>query len=167
MLYQHRKNVGFCIATGRRLDSVLKILREYRIPQPDMLITSMGTEIYSSPDLIPDQSWRNHIDYLWNRNAIVRILGELPGLALQPKEELSAYKISYFYDAAIAPSLEEIRQLLHKGEQTVNTIISFGQFLDILPIRASKGYAVRWLSQQWNIPLEHVFTAGGSGPTKI
>ncbi|QUS60943.1 HAD-IIB family hydrolase [Synechocystis sp. PCC 7338] len=163
VLYQHRKNVGFCIATGRRLDSVLKILREYRIPQPDILITSMGTEIYSSPDLIPDQSWRHHIDYLWNRNAIMRLLGKLPGLALQPKEELSAYKISYFYDGAIAPSLEEIRQLLHKGEQTANTIISFGQFLDILPIRASKGYAVRWLSQQWNIPLEHVFTAGGSG----
>lgn len=163
VLYQHRKNVAFCIATGRRLDSVLKILKEYRIPQPDILITSMGTEIYSSPDLIVDKSWCDHIDYLWNRRAIMQLLGELPGLTLQSKEELSVYKISYFYDAAIAPSLEEIRQLLHKNEQTVNTIISFGQFLDILPIRASKGYAVRWLSQQWNIPLEQVLTAGGSG----
>lgn len=163
VLYQHRKNVGFCIATGRRLDTALKVLREYRIPQPDILITSMGTEIYSSPDLVQDKSWRNHIDYLWNRQAILRLLSELPGLTLQPKEELSSHKISYFYDGTIAPGLEEIRQLLHKNEQAVNAIVSFGQFLDILPVRASKGYAVRWLSQQWNIPLEHVFTAGGSG----
>lgn len=163
VLHHHRKNVGFCIATGRRLDSALKTLREYRIPQPDILITSMGTEIYSSPDLVQDKTWRDHIDHLWNRKAILRLLSELPGLTLQPKEELSAYKISYFYDGAIAPSLEDIRQLLYQNEQTVNIIFSFGQFLDILPVRASKGYALRWLTQQWNIPLEHVLTAGGSG----
>jgi sucrose-phosphate synthase len=163
VLHHHRKNVGFCIATGRRLDSALKTLREYRIPQPDILITSMGTEIYSSPDLVQDKTWRNHIDHLWNRKAILRLLSELPGLTLQPKEELSAYKVSYFYDAAIAPSLEDIRQLLYQNEQTVNVIFSFGQFLDIVPVRASKGYAVRWFTQQWNIPLEHVLTAGGSG----
>jgi sucrose-phosphate synthase len=163
VLHHHRKNVGFCIATGRRLDSALKTLREYRIPQPDILITSMGTEIYASPDLVQDKTWRDHIDHLWNRQAILRVLSELPGLTLQPKEELSAYKISYFYDGAIAPSLEDIRQLLYKNEQTVNVIFSFGQFLDILPVRASKGYALRWLTQQWNIPLEHVLTAGGSG----
>ncbi len=163
LLQHHRKNVGFCIATGRRLDSALKTLRQYKIPQPDILITSMGTEIYSSPNLVQDKVWRAHIDYLWNRNAVVRLLSELPGLTLQAKIEQSAFKISYFYDAAIAPSVEEIKQLLYQNEQTVNVIFSFGQYLDLVPIRASKGYAVRWFTEQWGIPLDHVLTAGGSG----
>ncbi|MBC8390947.1 MAG: HAD hydrolase family protein, partial [Deltaproteobacteria bacterium] len=42
-------------------------------------------------------------------------------------------------------------------------IYSFGQFLDIIPIRASKGYALRWFSEQWDIQLDHILTAGGSG----
>ena len=163
VLVEHRKTVGFCIATGRRLDSALKLLRKYHIPQPDVLITSMGTEIYSSPGLVQDLSWNNHIDHHWNRKAVVRILQDLPGLKPQAKEEQSIYKISYFYDPAIAPSGEEIKHLLLKQDQSVNIVISFGQFLDVIPVRASKGYAVRWFTQQWGIPLENVLTAGGSG----
>jgi sucrose-phosphate synthase len=163
ILNEKRKNVSFCIATGRRLDSALKVLRQHNIPQPDALITSMGTEIYYSPDLTIDSAWTNHINYLWNRQSVVSLLAKLPGLTLQAKEEQSTYKISYFYDPSIAPSAEEIKRILYQNEQTVNVIFSFGQFLDIVPVRASKGYALRWVAQQWDIPLTRILTAGGSG----
>jgi len=45
----------------------------------------------------------------------------------------------------------------------VNVIFSHGQFLDILPCRASKGYALRWAAAQLDIPLENLLVAGGSG----
>jgi sucrose-phosphate synthase len=45
----------------------------------------------------------------------------------------------------------------------VNTFLSFGQFLDVLPVRASKGFALRWVADQWGIPLENILVAGGSG----
>ena len=32
-----------------------------------------------------------------------------------------------------------------------------------LPIRASKGFALRYFADRWDIPLEHVLAAGGSG----
>jgi len=32
-----------------------------------------------------------------------------------------------------------------------------------LPIRASKGFALRYFANRWDIPLEHVLAAGGSG----
>ena len=163
LLHEKRKTISFCIATGRRLDSALKVLRQQNIPQPDTLITSMGTEIYYSPNLTRDDAWTNHINYLWNRKRIVSLLTELPGLSLQPKEQQSTYKISYFYDLNIAPSVEEIKKILLQNEQTVNVIFSFGYFLDIVPIRASKGYAVRWFSQQRDIPLNRILTVGGSG----
>ena len=63
----------------------------------------------------------------------------------------------------IAPSLDEINSLLHQNDQAVNIFYSFGQFLDIVPVRASKGFALRWFTDQWDIPIDHVLAAGGSG----
>jgi sucrose-phosphate synthase len=163
LLNEKRKTISFCIATGRRLDSALRALRQHNIPQPDTLITSMGTEIYYSPELTRDVAWTNHINYLWNRQRVVSLLTELSGLTLQPKEQQSAYKISYFYDPNVAPSVDEIKKILLQNEQTVHIIFSFGQFLDIVPVRASKGYALRWFAQQQDIPLNRILTAGGSG----
>ena len=32
-----------------------------------------------------------------------------------------------------------------------------------MPVRASKGLALRYFSSQWDIPLDHILAAGGSG----
>ena len=159
---QHRKFL-FGIATGRRLDSALKILKAHGIPTPDILITSLGTEIYYLPQLTADIAWNHHIDRLWTPQVLRRIIDPLPGLKRQSKNEQSRFKVSYYYDANIAPSLEEILTLLRQQELSVNTTLSFGQYLDFVPVRASKGQAVRYVARQWNIPLERVLVNGGSG----
>ncbi len=163
LIRENRKCVSFGIATGRSLKSALLVLRRNKIPQPDVLITSLGTEIYYAPNLIKDAAWNMHIDHLWNPKNIHHILGELPGLRLQPKSEQSKFKLSYYIDPEVAPGRDEIKRLLHQHEQTVNVVFAFGQFLDIIPIRASKGLALRWFAEQWDIPLEHILAAGGSG----
>lgn len=154
---------SFGIATGRRLDSALALIKAHKLPHPDALITSLGTEIYYGQYLTQDQAWTDHIDYLWRPAKVRAILSERPGLRVQDKPEQSRYKLSYFYDAALAPSPDEIRQLFLQHELTVNVVFSFGQFLDVVPIRASKGLALRWYAEQWDIPLNHILAAGGSG----
>ena len=163
LLRENRRSVTFGIATGRRLDSALKAMRKYKIPQPDVLITSVGTEIHYAPRMTLDKAWSDHIDYLWTPRAIRRILAELPGLKLQPGRERSRYKLSYYYDAKKAPSYEEILSILRQRDKTVNVFLSFGQYLDITPVRASKGFAVRWFAEHWDIPVERILAAGGSG----
>lgn len=163
VIRERRKDTSFGIATGRRLDAALKILKRYHIPPPDVLITSLGTAIHYAPNLTMDQAWSDHIDYLWKPKAVRRILSELPGLTLQSKREQGAYKISYYIDPAQAPELREINQILMQHDQAVNVIHSFGQYLDIVPVRASKGLALRWYAQQWDVPLEQILAAGGSG----
>lgn len=160
---QQRRKFLFGIATGRRLASTLKILKHHGIPTPDVLITSLGTEIYYPPQLTADIAWNHHIDHWWTPQVLRRIIDPLPGLKLQPKEEQSRFKISYYYDANIAPSLEEILTLLRQQELSVNTTLSFGQYLDFVPARASKGKALRYVSAHWHIPLERVLVNGGSG----
>jgi len=160
---QHQKKISFGIATGRRLDSALPILRQYQIPQPDVLISSLGTEIHYAPNLTKDMVWAKHINHLWNARAVRETLDGLPELKLQDKQNQGQFKISYFIDTNQAPDIQEIRQLLLQDDQTVNTIFSFGQYLDVVPIRASKGLALRWCAEQLGIPLENILAAGGSG----
>ncbi|MGR8929069.1 MAG: HAD-IIB family hydrolase [Gammaproteobacteria bacterium] len=162
-LRDHRKTVYFGIATGRRLDSALAILKKNDVPVPDVLITSLGTEIYYAPNIHADIAWSRHIDHHWNPKSIRRILAEIPGLILQPASEQSRFKISYHYNAELAPSYEEIVTLLRQEDQAVNANLSFGQFFDIVPARASKGLALRYFAQQRKFALEHILVAGGSG----
>jgi sucrose-phosphate synthase len=163
VLRDNRKCATFGIATGRRLDSALKALRRNRIPEPDVLITSGGTAIHYAPDLTADTFWAQHIDHGWTPHVVQRVLADTPGLKLQPKAEQSRFKISYYYDPRIAPGVDEINRLLHQQDLAVNVTVSFGQFLDVLPIRASKGMALRYVADHWGIPLEHILVAGGSG----
>ncbi len=108
----NRRRATFGIATGRRLDSALKLLRKHGLPRPDVLITSLGTDIYYAPNLTRDTHWREHIDHLWNPRAIRRLLADVPGLKRQPPNEQGTFKISYYYDPEEAPSPEELNSLL-------------------------------------------------------
>ena len=159
----HRKDAIFGIATGRRLDSALSILKKYGIPMPDVLITSLGTKIHYAQELTIDDFWMVHIDHLWQPKQVRRVLANLPGITPQDEKEQSLFKIAYHYDANKAPSVDEITGLLHKDDLTCNVIHAFGQYLDILPARASKGLALRYVAQRWDIPLEKILVAGGSG----
>ncbi len=163
LLRVNSKCCSFGIATGRRLDSALKLVRQYQIPRPDVLFTSLGTEIYYSQQITKDAAWQDYIDHQWRPDKIRQLLGEVSGLQLQAKTEQSDFKISYYYDAQTAPAVDVIRHLLLKNETDAQCILSFGQFLDILPLRASKGLALRWYAEQWGLSLEHILVAGGSG----
>ena len=160
---EHRKKVILGIATGRRIDTALSLMRKHGIPRPDVLISSLGTRIHYGPALEEDTYWAAHIDHNWSPQRIRRELEDVPGMKLQPKVEQTPFKISYYYDAAEAPSVDEIVTRLHKQDLTANVILAFGQYLDILPSRASKGQALRYVSQQLDFPLEQTLVAGGSG----
>ncbi|WP_031434965.1 HAD family hydrolase [Methylomarinum vadi] len=162
VLRQQKKVSKFAVATGRRLDSALKLMKKHGIPEPDILITSGGTEIYYAPKLTADVSWAKHIDYHWTPHKVRQLLDGFPGLERQPKEEQSRFKLSYYIDPDIA-DLEEIKRLLHQEEQSVHVQIAFGQYLDIMPLRASKGLALRYVADRWQFPLERIFVGGGSG----
>ena len=161
-LQAYRKTVLFGIVTGRRLDNALATLRKHRINQPDVLISGQGTEIHYAPNLTQDTIWERHINHLWDPRAVRETLRELPGLSLQPRKHQSPFKISYYIDTSVIDA-QQVRQLLQHNEQAVNVVVSFGQYLDVLPIRASKGLALRWCSERLDFPLEKTLVAGVTG----
>jgi len=128
-----------------------------------VLITGLGTQIHYGAQLVPDEHWSEHLDHLWKPAAVRRALAELPGLTAQPRSEQGHFKVSYLYDPTLAPPVEEINTLLRSRDLTANVVHSFGQYLDLIPIRASKGQALRYVAHRFGIPLEHILVAGGSG----
>ncbi len=163
MLQLHRRQLTFGIATGRRLDSALAVMKKHGIPSPDVLITGLGTRIHYGKSLAEDDYWADHIDHHWNRGKIQRVLADLPGMEPQPKPMQSPLKISYYYQPDKGPGIDELIALLHQHEITANVICSFGQYIDIIPARASKGQALRYFALRMDIPMEQVLVAGGSG----
>jgi len=161
-MHAHRKSIIFGIATGRRLDDALAKLRQSNIPQPDVLITGQGTQVHYAPNLTRSDVWERHINHQWNPQAIRDVLAEMPGLKMQPKINQGTFKISYYIDHALV-NAKEIRQTLLRNEQAVNAVFSFGQFLDVIPVRASKGLALRWCAEQLGFPLENTLVTGVTG----
>ncbi|HIK15542.1 MAG TPA: HAD-IIB family hydrolase [Leptolyngbyaceae cyanobacterium M33_DOE_097] len=162
-IHQEGQGTGVGIATGRSLKSALEMLEEWRFPVPDLLITSTGSEIYYGPQIVTDTTWRKHIAYNWRPDAIRAAMQDLPGVELQPSEAQGLFKISYFIDADKAPSYREIIRHLRRQQLSVKGIFSHSMYLDLIPIRASKGDAIRYVALKWGLPVQRFLVAGASG----
>ncbi len=162
-IYEHRKGTIFAVATGRSLGEALAVLRENNVPTPEVLISSVGSEIHYGPKILPDLGWATHIRYSWRREDTLIALKEVPGLEPQPTSNQGEFKISYNVTDSAMPPLDQVSNLLASRGLRANLIYSHGAFLDVLPIRASKGRAIRYLSYKWSVPLEKILVAGDSG----
>lgn len=163
VLRERPRSCGFGVATGRHLPSALAVLQQARVPLPDVLITAVGSEIHYGPALRPDSGWRRHIQHLWRREALAALFDGLPGLTLQSDDQQSDFKLSFNVDPQIAPSLIDLKMRLRGARLHANLIHSHEVFLDVLPVRASKGQAIRYLAYKWGLPLSDFLVAGDSG----
>jgi sucrose-phosphate synthase len=164
MLDKYRDIIGFGVATGRTSDSAVQVLKEHNVPVPDLIISSVGSELYYNHDekLIYSKGWESHITYKWNREAIIKLLKQFDFLEYQEEDTQRKFKISYYADESKS-NLNKVKEALITNKIKANVIYSHGKFLDILPYRASKGKAIRYLSYRWNIPYENILVAGDSG----
>jgi len=155
--------VAFGVATGRRLDSTLQVLKEWKVRPPDLLITSVGSEIHYGNNLAEDRGWAQHINYRWKPDELRAALAGSAGLKLQPKIDQRRFKVSYFLDPEKVPSINKIRTCLRKHDLHCKLIYSHQAFLDLLPVRASKGLAIRYLMMKWGLTPDRLLVAGDSG----
>ncbi len=163
VLDSNKDKLVFGVATGRNLQSAKKVLEEWGVPTPDLFITSVGAEIHYGKTWKQEHSWNKHISHAWDNAKIKSLLSNIPGIKLQSKLEQREHKISYLIDTKKAPRITEIRKYLRRSGVKANVIFSHGEFLDILPIRASKGHAIRFMALKWGVPFGNILVAGDSG----
>jgi sucrose-phosphate synthase len=111
---------------------------------------------------VEDVSWNRHINFRWNREAIVDAMKQYDGIRLLGKMHQSKFRISYSWDKKTGPGKKQVMKYLRQHDLHANVIFTHDKFLDLIPIRASKGQAIRYVAIKWGLPLERFFVAGDS-----
>ena len=158
------------LASGRSLALIEEALEAFSLPAPALVISDVGTAIHyarhdgsgEGPRWIPERGWTAHLRSGWDGPAVEETLARLRGLRPQPDEARTEVKLSYFADDAQAAA-ERARKALREAGLKANVVASRGTLIDVLPPRAGKGKAVRWLARTWGVPEERIAVAGDSG----
>jgi sucrose-6-phosphatase len=159
-----RRHILLVYSTGRSLESYRQLCTQTPLLSPDVLVTSVGTEIYRGSFDDPDPQWSLKLQQNWDRSCIQGIAARFDALTSQPNPEQRPFKVSYFLEPAIAPqAMAELSEALQSQGLSVQLVYSGGQDLDILPQAANKGKALAFVQTQFEMGPEKTIACGDSG----
>lgn len=160
--WHETRNMPFVLSTGRSLTEARVILRDWGLPDADIFVTAVGTEIHlRGPDgrLELCGAFRAHLDRVWDRDALIEHIGRV-GLTAQPDIEQRRWKLSYFGSARDA---EYLSRDLRAGGLHARVIASHRRFVDVVPVGGGKAQALSFLARQFGLTQGDCIAAGDSG----
>jgi sucrose-6-phosphatase len=161
---RQQQEILLVYSTGRSLTSYRHLCTTTSLLTPDVLITSVGTEIYRSGQGLADAEWSTQLQQNWDRSLVQQVTSQFKSLNPQPEPEQRPFKVSYFLDAMIAPQvMAELSEGLQSKGLSCQLIYSGGKDLDILPEGADKGKAMQFVQAQYEIGDDHTVACGDSG----
>jgi HAD superfamily hydrolase (TIGR01484 family) len=170
-----RPEVTLAYVTGRDRQLVRKAINNYCLPQPDYVISDVGTTIY---EINGDswqlwREWQQQIAPDWmglEQGDIRKLLLDIMDLQLQEAAKQNIYKSSFYVPLyADTDTLSvNIRQRLEASGIRANLVWSIDELrevglLDVLPARASKKHAVFFLMRRNGFAIDDTVFAGDSG----
>ncbi len=168
-------NVSLVYVTGRDKHLVQQAMLDYQLPQPDFIISDVGTNIYDlrSGDWQAWPEWQKEIAQDWQgrtHQQLKALLRDIDALRLQEDAKQNTFKLSYYVALDVENEVlhRTIEARLLENEVMASLIWSIDEaenvgLLDILPRRATKLHAVEFLQKNLAIaPLQTLF-AGDSG----
>lgn len=148
-------------ATGRSHASLRRLTAETRLPEPDLVIALVGTEVYDRDGrLLP--SWTERFTGSEGDRAR-RLLVADRGLRLQAASAQTHLKASFYAPALTADDLAGIRRELANAGLEATVVYSANLFLDVLPAAAGKGKAAREVARSLGVAHGDVLAFGDSG----
>ena len=163
-MHPSRDKLLLAYVTGRHLSAALEVIQSAGLPLPDALIPCLGASIHLAPDWERLSSWDLRLSQNWSSLKVQAIAACFPSLVLQPPENQNDFKCSFTLSPdraeTVLPALEA-----HLRQEGANAriVYSSGRDLDIIPRHGGKGHAVRFLAEQFDLPLSQVCTFGDSG----
>ncbi len=150
-------STGLVILTGRSLAQARQRYHELHLPDPKAWICRAGTEIHHGLVRAADPVWAQRISEAWDRDAVLAAMGHLQEhIRLQDLDHQSRFKVSYLLRASNRGLIGLARQCLRRHALQAEPQLRCHWFLDVLPQRASRSEAIRFLAQSWGLPLERV-----------
>lgn len=158
------ESTAFGIVTGRGMEECRQVLSGIPVRRLDFLLTDSGTEIrYGWPDAELDRSWSQHIAHHWKPTEIRRALEGVPGIEARPETESGSLRIACTVDPQSAPSLASLRKHLRQRGLRATVVFDSATRMDVLPVRASPGLALRFLEFKLDLAPDRTLVAGDSG----
>jgi hydroxymethylpyrimidine pyrophosphatase-like HAD family hydrolase len=154
---------------------IFDAIEEFYLPMPNYAIGDVGTTFYRiiNGDWQLSDAWSDEIGQDWkglNWERLAEYFEDMQEIQLQELEKQSRYKLSFYTDQNIdhRQLKKKIRTILAQRGLRANIIwsvdeISTRGLLDIIPARANKLHAIRFLMQQEQFSEDRTVFAGDSG----
>ena len=161
----HSHSGGDCTliyASGRFYDSIVESIDTTALPEPDVVIGGVGTEVRAFPTGEPIGDWLSRFKDRFDAQAVVEALRRHPGLELQPEACNSDFKVSFFLHDADPGDLFQVRLLLAEASIDAELVYSSSRDLDVLPAGVNKGSAARFAIESLGVRRDQVVVCGDS-----
>jgi glucosylglycerol-phosphate synthase/sucrose-6F-phosphate phosphohydrolase len=147
--------IDLVFVTGRGLESVLPLLSDPTIPQPDYIICDVGCTVVNGHSQQAIQPLQGEIDDLWPGEQMIEdVLQSFDGL--QRQEVPQERRVSYFCASDVVTD-----EMIARVEAlSCNVLFSGGKYLDILPRGVNKGRTLSRLVEHLDVDPESVLVAG-------
>ena len=174
-LLVERPEIHLAYVSGRDKRLIQQAITEFDLPLPDYAVGDVGTTIYelTGSNWNPWEAWFEEIAKDWNgldREDLSGFLKEFDDLTLQEPEKQNRFKLSYYTDENIdgRQLVDQMQQHLSKQNLRCRIIWSVDEqrglgLVDVLPQRASKLHAIRYLMDQKGYLKSRVVFCGDSG----
>jgi sucrose-6F-phosphate phosphohydrolase len=164
-----RDSLVLVYVSGQSLGEQVEVIERHALLMPDYIVSSVGTEIHRMPGEFPLDEWYRYIKVEFRRQEIVAFVEgyfqsrNVPDFGLQPDEQQTPLKVSYFIRSLPAKMLREFRRELVSAGFQIRLVYSHNLYLDIIPERAGIGAAVKFLVDSLVLFPNQVFVSGDSG----
>jgi HAD superfamily hydrolase (TIGR01484 family) len=170
-----RPEVTLACVTGRHEALIHEAIDQYDLPVPDYAIGDVGTTIYEvrGSTWEPFEAWAAEIAPDWRgmtHDELAERLTDVPELRMQEAAKQNRFKLSYYAPADTDRDtlLKTVRERLSAGGVRASLIWSIDEpanvgLLDVLPERATKLHAIRFLMRAKGFDERQTVFAGDSG----
>jgi glucosylglycerol-phosphate synthase len=147
--------IRLAYVTGRSLESVLPLLADPTLPQPDFIISDVGASFTHGDTLQPIQPLQSMVDALWPGES--QVASAIEGFELERQDVPQMRRCSYFCtpEQATNPALLEAAQALG-----CDLLYSAERYLDFLPQGVNKGSSLQALVDWLELDNDQVLAAG-------
>jgi HAD superfamily hydrolase (TIGR01484 family) len=170
-----RSEIQLVYVSGRDMRLMQDAIADYDLPSPNQAVGDVGTTMYriNGGDWVPQESWHAEIGQDWHGLSggdLAGYLKEFKGLTPQEPEKQNRFKLSYYTEPTVDDRqlTDQIQQHLSSKGLRSRVIWSVDEqrdvgLLDVLPERASKLHAIRYLMDRDGYSKRRVVFCGDSG----
>lgn len=152
----HKDQITLIFCTGRGLESIMPVVSNPRIPNPNYIIGDVGSSVVHGATFEPVFEIQSSIDQKWpGAHRIQSLMSQFPMLHLQPVPQ--ERRCSYFVDDQ-SLDLSPLAKLV--SPLGCEVLLSAGKYLDILPKGISKGSTVLQLLESKGLDPSTTLVAG-------